>query len=106
MINERLKNASQRAEKAERQQRIAQKQEDDLRRKQEERRKYILGGLILKYFPELNTIDPGKTKAETCEAFKYVDAFLQNLSSRSELVQEFWNTAISEVEQSTEDADM
>lgn len=88
MTEERTKNASERAQAAEHQRRTAQKQANDNKRRQEDRLKYILGGLVLKYFPELSEIVPGRTQAETKEQFQHIEVLLSYLSNRRDLIQQ------------------
>ncbi|OUN22901.1 hypothetical protein B5G34_05740 [Flavonifractor sp. An82] len=95
MTEERTKNASERAQAAEHQRRTAQKQANDNKRRQEDRLKYILGGLVLKYFPELSEIVPGRTQAETKEQFQHIEVLLSYLSNRRDLVQQLQADASS-----------
>lgn len=88
MIEDRTKRASERAQAAERHQRETQKRANDEKRRQEKRREYILGGLVLKYFPELNEIAPGNTRAKAQEQFQDVEALLAYLSDRRDLLQQ------------------
>ena len=55
------------------------------------RLKYTLGGLILKYFPELKEIVPGNTQAETQERFQPVETVLAALAGRRELIDQLRN---------------
>ena len=91
MIEERIKNADERTQAMEYQRRVAQKQVSDKKRQQEDRLKYTLGGLILKYFPELKEIVPGNTQAETQERFQPVETVLAALAGRRELIDQLRN---------------
>lgn len=91
MIEERIKNADERTQAMEYQRRVAQKQVSDKKRQQEDRLKYTLGGLILKYFPELKEIVPGNTQAETQERFQPVETVLAALADRRELIDQLRN---------------
>ena len=93
MIEDRAKNASERAQTAEYQQRIARKQSNDKNRQQKSRLKYILGGLILKYFPELSEIAPENTQAELQEQLQDIESLLAFLSDRRDLVQQLQTDA-------------
>ena len=90
-IEERIKNADERTQAMEYQRRVAQKQVSDKKRQQENRLKYTLGGLILKYFPELKEIVPGNTQAETQERFQPVETVLAALAGRRELIDQLRN---------------
>ena len=86
MIEERMENARERIQAVEYQRRVAQKQASDSRRRQEDRLKYILGSLLLKYFPELSEIVPRSTQAETQEQFHDIEVLLAYFSNRRDLV--------------------
>ncbi|OUN86083.1 hypothetical protein B5G06_00820 [Flavonifractor sp. An52] len=95
MIEERIKNADRRTRSMEHQRRLAQKQANDNKRKQKDQLKYILGGLVLKYFPELSEIVPERTETETQERFRHIEVLLSYLSNRRDLVQQLQDNASS-----------
>lgn len=86
MIEDRTKNAERRIQDLEHRRRIAQKQANDNKRRQENLLKFFLGGLVLKYFPELSEITPGNTPEETQEKFQHVETILAALADRRDLV--------------------
>lgn len=103
MIEDRIKRASERAQAAEHHQRVTQKQANDKKRRQEDHRKYILGGLVLKYFPELNEIAPGNTRAKAQEQFQDVEALLAYLSDRRDVLQQLQAEASARPQLSSEE---
>ena len=106
MIEDRTKRASERAQAAEHQQRVAQKQASDKRRQQEDRLKYILGSLVLKYFPELREIVPGNTRAETQEQFRDVEVLLTFLSNNRDLLQRLRTDVSSKIQTASQGVDV
>ena len=87
-MDERVQNAEQRVEDGKHSQRLAEKAERDRQRSEDNRRKYIIGGLVLKYFPELHEIKLGANRGETQANFSQVDAVLSILASKRELISE------------------
>ena len=85
-IEERIKNADERTRAIEHQRRLAQKQANDSKRQQKNRLKYILGDLLLKYFPELSEIVPGNAQVETQMQFQYIEAVMAALADKRELI--------------------
>lgn len=68
------------------------KREDERRKREAERklrdrRCYIVGGLICKYFPEINQLQPRQTKAENDAEFAAFEGILSLLASEPELVE-------------------
>ena len=106
MIEERLKQASQRAQVAEHQHRVAQKQSNDNKCRQEKRIKYIIGGLVLKYFPKLGEIVPGRTQAEIQEQFQHIEVLLSYLSEQHDLVQKLQTDASISAQLASEGIDV
>lgn len=93
MIEERIKNSNVRAQSAEKQQRVLQKQASDRQRQQENHLKYLLGGLVLKYFPKLCEIDSSETQEEMQERLQPVETILAVLAARPDLVQRLQDEA-------------
>lgn len=84
-IEERQKNATERITQLEQQQRKAQRQTNAAQKKKENHRKFIVGSLVIQYFPALLEIEPGTTNEENQERFKYVEAFLEALANSPHL---------------------
>ena len=80
-MEERQKNASERAKQFEQQQRKTQRQTKAVQKKKDERRKFIVGELVIQYFPKLLEIDPGTTQEETQKRFQNFAVFLEVLSN-------------------------
>ena len=80
-MEERQKNASERAKQFEQQQRKTQRQTKAAQKKKDERRKFIVGELVIQYFPKLLEIDPGTTQEETQKRFQNFSAFLEVLAN-------------------------
>ncbi len=63
-------------------------EEQEAMKKAELNRFCAIGELVVKHFPGLNSLDPGKTKAEKTRNFQPLGAFLKVLASKPELVRE------------------
>lgn len=87
-IEERTQNASRRAADNEHKQRAANREARKSQEKQAQRRSYIIGRLVIEYFPELLDIEPSRSEDENRARFSHVEDFLQVLSSDYDLVQE------------------
>ena len=102
-LQERLEIAGQKVKNIEHQQRAAEKQAKDKLRKKDDHRKYIIGGLVLKYFPDLRDIEPETTSDENKERFKHVEAFLVALAGKPEIIQELQAEADARLQLASED---
>ena len=102
-LQERLEIAGQKVKNIEHQQRAAEKQAKDKLRKKDDLRKYIIGGLVLKYFPDLRDIEPETTSDENKERFKHVEAFLVALAGKPEIIQELQAEADARLQLASED---
>ena len=85
-IEERTANAEERIAKTRRQRSAEEKTARDKLKKLNDRRNYILGELLCKYFPELMELEPGTTKAENAARFASFENFLSALSDDTELM--------------------
>lgn len=94
-IEERLKKASQKAETAEKQQRIDKRNARVAERKKDQCRNYRLGELVTKYFPEAREIEPANSRAEDAVRFAEVEKFLAVLASKPDLLKELRAEAAS-----------
>ena len=85
-IEERLTNANQRINAAEQkkswEERAAQKEQ----KRKGHRRNYIIGELVARYFPDVQSIEPG-TISENQARFESLEAFLYILSTEYDLVE-------------------
>lgn len=86
-LGERVRKSKARVERQEHDYRVAQRQEREAQKKTAQRRNYVLGELVTKYFPEVTALRPG-TKAENSVTFAPVDAFLAVLAEDKQLVNE------------------
>ena len=87
-IEERTANAEERIAKTRRQRSAEEKAARDKLKKLNDRRNYILGELLCKYFPELMELEPGSTKAENAARFAPFENFLSTLADDPELMNE------------------
>lgn len=87
-IEQRTQNARQRIDDSERQERRAMRQAQEAQRKNDNRRKYIIGELVLQYFPALKEIEPGNKPHEDCEQLQAFEAILAALADSPDLMQE------------------
>jgi len=85
-ISERTANANKRMNAVKYQQRLAERHDRELREKMDRKRCYIIGELVAKYFPEVQSIEPG-TDEENVSRFGPLEDFLSVLAADRELVQ-------------------
>ena len=85
MIDERISKAKENVERLERRRRAEQRLEREAQKKRNQRRNYIIGELVVKYFPEVLHFEPG-TKAENIIEFELLECFLLALAADRELV--------------------
>ena len=98
-LEERIAKSKEHTAKLERLRRAEIKKERDIQRKKNQRRNYIIGELVTKYFPDLMSLEPG-TKAENTARFAPLEAFLSVLSADVQLIQQinekaFCNTSLA-----------
>ena len=84
-INERCANASKRAAAAEHQQRVEQKAAREKQKRTDQRRNYIIGEMVCRYFPEVMRFEPG-TQPQNEERFLSLKAFLIELADDQALI--------------------
>lgn len=93
-ISERTQKGSKRIDAAKHQQRLEQEEAHNVQKKMGQRRNYIIGELVSKYFPEVRKIEPG-TPDENEARFQLVEAFLAVLANDQELVKQIKDQANS-----------
>lgn len=86
-LEERIEKSKAHTAKLERLRRAEIKKERDIQKRKDQRRNYIVGELVTKYFPELTNLEPG-TKAENLVIFEPLEAFLSALSTNAQLVRQ------------------
>lgn len=86
-IEENIKNTNNRVEELRKQQRAKIRVEQENYRKKNQRRNYIIGALVTKYFPELMYLEPG-TNTENEERFKSLESILSVLAMDKALVKQ------------------
>ena len=84
-LQEKLKRAEENVAKLRKQQRVEGRLEREANRKKEKQRCYIIGELVVKYFPEVSRFEPG-TKAKNAVEFMPLEMFLQILADDEETV--------------------
>lgn len=94
-IEEQIHRSQERTAKLERDNRIKQKNIKDAQKRKEQRRNYIIGELVSKYFPELLKLNPG-TKAENHITFEPFESFLTVLAADKELITKLKEKAASQ----------
>lgn len=80
---ERIAKSKARTAKLEQQRKAELKKEREINRKVCQRRNYIVGELVIKYFPEISQVQPG-TKAENAVRFAPLEALLATLAADRE----------------------
>ena len=100
-IEERITQAKEHVSKLERQRRVEQRKEREIKKKQNQRRNYIIGELVTKYFPETLKFEPG-TKDENIVIFEPLEVYLSVLAANKELLQQIIRNATTKVPRSDE----
>lgn len=80
-VEERVQNAIRHASNADIQRRIEESNRKKYAQSIINRRCYTIGQLVIKYFPELNDLMPGKSPEETAQNFKSREIILKALSA-------------------------
>ncbi len=86
-IEERIENANQKIQAVEQKQRLQKMNTQETQRRKDQRRNYIIGELMAKYFPDVLALEPG-TQDENTTRFEPLEAFLYVLSTDYDLYQE------------------
>lgn len=86
-LAERIAKSKARTAILEQQRRVEQRQEREAKKKKDQRRNYVIGELVTKYFPEVLRFEPG-TKAENAVTFEPLEAFLSSLCADLELIKQ------------------
>lgn len=84
-LDEQIKKTEEKVAQLKQQRRIQIKKEKDIRRKKDQRRNYIIGELVSKYFPGVLSLEPG-TKAENAVTFAPLESFLSALAANRECI--------------------
>lgn len=91
-IEERIENANQKIQAVEQKQRLQKMNTQETQRRKDQRRNYIIGELVAKYFPDVLALEPG-TQNENTTRFEPLEAFLYVLSTDYDLYQELQERA-------------
>ena len=86
--NEKISASREKLAKLKQQQRAEEKYKREQQKKKDSRRHYIVGELVVKYFPELSRFEPG-TKAGNISEFAPLENFLSILAGQTELMMKF-----------------
>ena len=92
-IEKRTQHAQQQLEESEHRQRSAEHRIQQEQHKADSRRKYIIGELVLQYFPELRQLESAQTQAQTRQNFQPLELFLAALAGSPDVVQELRHKA-------------
>lgn len=99
MINndsDRLQKIRERKAQLEKQEKMILDREKGKARKLDTRRKIIVGGIFLKYFPEFQTLEPLRTERENDVVFAPLARFLSSVTREKLLVEQSRQLAVSE----------
>ncbi len=83
---ERIAKSKERTAKLEKQRRAELRKEREAQKKKDQRRNYIIGELVTKYFQGLCSLEPG-TKAENADRFTSLEALLSVLAADHKLME-------------------
>lgn len=100
-VEERIANADKRINTIERKKRQEERAAQEAQRKKDQRRNFVIGELVAKYFPEVSNLEPG-TDAENRTSLDSLEAFLYVLSTDYELVGELRERAAQLLEENPE----
>lgn len=89
-IDKQIALSMERIAKAEHSNRVRLKKQKEIQKKKDQRRNYIIGELVSKYFPEVSSFEPG-TKVENAVTFESLESFLSTLAADRELVNRIKN---------------
>jgi hypothetical protein len=89
--SERLKKIREKKEQLARQEREILAREKEKARKLDTRRKIVVGGIFLKYFPEFQSLEPKRTNEENEAEYAPLANFLSRLAKDKNLVDYFKN---------------
>jgi hypothetical protein len=85
-LDERIARETIKLEQLKRQKRAQEAREKQKERATETRRKIILGGIVIKYFPQFEELQPQKTNEENNKEFESFANFLACLAEKKDLV--------------------
>lgn len=85
-LEERIAKSKARTAKLEQLRRAELRKEREAEKKKSQRRNYIVGELVTKYFPEITGLEPG-TKAENMVRFEPLERILATLSADTQLLE-------------------
>lgn len=103
-LEERIAKSKARTAKLERLRREEIRKEREHQKKIDQRRNYIVGELVTKYFPEVKEMKP-ENKEKNIDNFILLDAFLSVLSSRKKLIDDLKEEALRTISQESEKAE-
>lgn len=86
-LEERIAKSKAHTAKLEQQRRAELKREREVKKKKDQRRNYIVGEMVIKYFPELMCLEPG-TNAENVDRFRQLEAVLSMLADNKKLMEQ------------------
>lgn len=92
-LEERIAKSKAHTAKLEQLRRAEQRKEREAEKKKNQRRNYIVGELVSKYFPEIMTMEPG-TKAENMVRFEPLERILLALSTNTQLREQLKENAV------------
>lgn len=85
-IDERISKAQEKLTQLQQKKRIELRKKHEQEKKKNQRRNYILGELVTKYFPQLLKLEPGN-KAENAVTFKPFEMFLSKLAADQKIAE-------------------
>lgn len=85
-IDERILKAKEKVERLQRQKKIELRKAKEEEKKKNQRRNYIVGELVTKYFPQILKLEPGN-KAENAVTFKPFEMFLSKLAADQKIAE-------------------
>ena len=85
-IDEKIVQAQEKVMHLKRQKRIEENQKKEYQRRIDDRRKFIIGELVVKYFPEVLNFQPRRTAEENKDEFASLENFLSTLATEKDYI--------------------
>jgi len=104
-LNEKINKKSEELEQLKRKKRAQLMRESKKARTEDTRRKIVIGGIVLKYFPQLSQLQPQRNNEENNAEFQLFANVLSVLASDNELVERLKAQAWDKIKSSAPPAD-
>ena len=104
-INEQIEKQQEKLDQLKRKKRAQEMRESKKTRTEDTRRKIVIGGIVLKYFPQLSQLQPQRNNADNDKEFELFANVLSVLASDKELVERLTAQAWDKIKASVPPSD-